>query len=141
MDTQNNQSIIQFTNPELVESIFMENPNYSGSEKVSQKLNISSEHDKIVKENKYEKSTTVSLTVTNFDKIDMNSKLPFFIRETMKAKFIWKKGFNNNDEENLLKINAASLLLSYIRPQVRNITSLSKFSEQNIPFIDFTSQI
>ena len=28
MDTQNNQSIIQFTNPELVESIFMENPNY-----------------------------------------------------------------------------------------------------------------
>lgn len=24
MDTQNNQSIIQFTNPELVESIFME---------------------------------------------------------------------------------------------------------------------
>ena len=47
----------------------------------------------------------------------------------------------NNDEENLLKINAASLLLSYIRPQVRNITSLSKFSEQNIPFIDFTSQI
>ena len=49
MDTQNNQSIIQFTNPELVESIFMENPNYSGSEKVSQKLNISSEHDKIVK--------------------------------------------------------------------------------------------
>lgn len=71
----------------------------------------------------------------------MNSKLPFFIRETMKAKFIWKKGLNNNDEENLLKINAASLLLSYIRPQVRNITSLSKFSEQNIPFIDFTSQI
>lgn len=72
MDTQNNQSIIQFTNPELVESIFMENPNYSGSEKVSQKLNISSEHDKIVEENRYEKSTTVSLTVTNFDKIDMN---------------------------------------------------------------------
>lgn len=35
MDSQNNKSIIQFTNPELVESIFMENPNYKGSLDIS----------------------------------------------------------------------------------------------------------
>lgn len=59
----------------------------------------------------------------------------------MKAKFIWKKGLSTEEEEDLLKVNAASLLLSYIRPQIRSITSLSKFREQNIPFIDFTSQL
>lgn len=30
MNTKDNKSIIQFTNPELVESIFIDNPNYDG---------------------------------------------------------------------------------------------------------------
>lgn len=141
MDSQNNKSIIQFTNPELVESIFMENPNYEGTLDVSQNMRISTNHSDIVEEDELNKSSVVSLTVSNFSKINISSDKPFFIRQTMKAKFIWKKGLNSKEEENFLKINAASLLLSYIRPQVRNITSLSKFSEQNIPFIDFTSQL
>lgn len=141
MDSKNNKSIIQFTNPELVESIFMENPNYQGDLSVSQNMKISTSHGKIVEEDKFNKSSIVSLTVSNFDQIDMDSNKPFFIRQTMRAKFIWKKGLSSEREENFLKINAAALLLSYIRPQVRSITSLSKFSEQNIPFIDFASQL
>ena len=141
MDSQNNKSIIQFTNPELVESIFMENPNYKGSLDISQNMMISTNHSDIQIESEFNKSSIVSLTVSNFNQINMNSNKPFFIRKTMKAKFIWKKGLSTEEEEDLLKVNAASLLLSYIRPQIRSITSLSKFSEQNIPFIDFTSQL
>ncbi|MGM9906772.1 protein-export chaperone SecB [Limosilactobacillus sp.] len=141
MDSKNNKSIIQFTNPELVESIFMENPNYQGDLNISQNMKISTSHGKIVEEDKFNKSSIVSLTVSNFDQIDMDSNKPFFIRQTMRAKFVWKKGLSSEKEENFLKINAAALLLSYIRPQVRSITSLSKFSEQNIPFIDFASQL
>lgn len=141
MDLENNKSILQFTDPNLVESIFIENPKYTGRLDVSQNMKISTTHSDIKLENELEKSSIVSLTVANFDRIDVNSEKPFFIRQTMRAKFVWKQGLNGHEEENLLKINAASLLLSYIRPQVRSITSLSKFSEQNIPFIDFSSQL
>lgn len=57
------------------------------------------------------------------------------------GKVYLEKRLSTEEEEDLLKVNAASLLLSYIRPQIRSITSLSKFREQNIPFIDFTSQL
>ena len=38
----------------------------------------------------------------------------------------------------LLKINGASVLLSYIRPIVANLTNSSQYSVLNIPFMDFT---
>ena len=107
MDSQNNKSIIQFTNPELVESIFMENPNYKGSLDISQNMMISTNHSDIQIESKFNKSSIVSLTVSNFNQINMNSNKPFFIRQTMKAKFIWKKGLSTEEEEDLLKVNAA----------------------------------
>lgn len=142
MNTDNNKSIIQFSNPELVESIFIENPSYKGKLDVTQKMQIDSKHSDIVNRNEFRRSADVFLTVTNFQKIDFKQeRVPFFLRQTMKANFVWKKGLDGNSEENLLKVNAASLLLSYIRPEVRRITSLSKFTEQNIPFIDFTNQL
>ena len=38
----------------------------------------------------------------------------------------------------LLKVNGASVLLSYIRPIVANLTNSSQYSVLNIPFMDFT---
>ena len=118
MNTKDNKSIIQFTNPELVESIFIDNPNYDGQLDIHQNMKITSAHDKVFSNGKNKRSSTVSLTVSNFNQIDFSTNRPFFLRITMRAKFTWYSGLNDKEEENFLKVNAASLLLSYIRPHV-----------------------
>ena len=96
MDSQNNKSIIQFTNPELVESIFMENPNYKGSLDVSQNMMISTNHSDIQIESEFNKSSIVSLTVSNFNQINMNSNKPFFIRQTINGQMNGKKNVHED---------------------------------------------
>lgn len=46
--------------------------------------------------------------------------------------------YPNNMIDRLLNQNAPSLLLSYLRPIVAQVTSASKYGTYNIPFVNFT---
>lgn len=66
---------------------------------------------------------------------------PFWIKVSMRAKFVWEKNMKPELVERLLQANAPSLLLSYIRPIVSNITSNTQFPTFNIPFMDMQDNL
>ena len=69
---------------------------------------------------------------------EKSSTVPFYIDLTMKAEFKWTNDMRNEMLDKLLKANAPSLLLSYMRPIVANLTGSSKFPMFNIPYMDMS---
>ncbi|WDT64697.1 protein-export chaperone SecB [Companilactobacillus crustorum] len=141
MDTEQNKSILEFTEPVLKRLIFQ--PSSKSNKESPKNMNM-----KIVKDNSQIKevgdyhSSNISLTITNLP--DNQSKIeeqPFIIVISMTAKFKWPKDTPEEVENSFIKINGPSLILSYIRPVVSSVTGLSEFNTQNVPFIDFTNTI
>lgn len=54
----------------------------------------------------------------------------------MEAIFTWENNLDPNMVKKLLKVNAPSLLLGYMRPLISNITNSSQYPTFNIPFLD-----
>lgn len=145
MDTQKDKSAFQFTNPELVRSIFVTSEEYEVKKTETFKMNVEPSLGKLEDVDDNTRMAEVILSVHN---TDINGKgieeelkeKPYVVFITMKAYFRWSKdSIKKKDEEHYLKINAASLLLSYIRPLLSQLTGMSRFNIQTIPFIDFTS--
>ena len=92
-----------------------------------------------------ESQTSVEMHEENTAKVSLNvivgsseDNQPFNIDIVMSAKFRWRDTIDIAKVKELLKINGASVLLSYIRPIVDNLTNSSQYSVLNIPFMDFT---
>lgn len=72
-----------------------------------------------------------------------NEASPFKIHIRMESNFTWTKSMNKLDKNGdkqidaFLKYNAPSLIMSYMRPVIANVTNFSKFPAYNIPFMDF----
>lgn len=144
MDTKENKSNFEFDNPQLIESIFLQNLQYEGD--LSKITNLPFQFEKTINkitqmQDNQHCATTVFLSATTNDKIELTKSTPCYIRITMKADFFWNKNVINEKEANIfLNINAPALLLSYIRPKVHDLTKDSKIPVQDIPFVDFTQQ-
>jgi preprotein translocase subunit SecB len=65
---------------------------------------------------------------------------PFFLTAMEAARFRWNESLEGDMVNKLLNQNAPSLLLSYIRPIVTQITAASPYDAYNIPFINFTNR-
>lgn len=141
MDTQENQSAFRFTNPVLVESIYMANPDYKGDMDTVGPTNFTIRVQTSQKEKKDngKMMARVSESVMTNEYVDQSDKTPFYMRVTMSAVFEWLEDeIPVNQIDALLEVNAASLLMSYIRPIVANVTEQAEIQTQHIPFIDFT---
>lgn len=142
MNTEKNKSGFQFDEPKVIESIFIKNPQFAGniSKVKSIKFNISSRATELENvDNSDKQSTTVFLTVATNNDLNFKDDDVCFIRITMKANFSWDKGAYNPDEiKQLIKINAPSLLFSYIRTQITELTEKTELPTQYIPFVDFS---
>ena len=129
------ESAFQFTNPILKELDFSLN---EGFEKVVNKeipiqLSLSVQVNKSAVKNE----AMVELTVEIGEKCD---NVPFWIRAIEQANFRWDELVVEEMVDRLLNQNAPSLLLSYLRPIVSQVSSASKYGAYNIPFINFTDQ-
>ncbi|MCI8955636.1 MAG: hypothetical protein HFG29_01455 [Eubacterium sp.] len=63
---------------------------------------------------------------------------PFCIKVIEGARFKWDDGeYSESDINNLLHKNAPSLLLSYVRPIIASVTSMTPFDTYKLPFINF----
>ena len=82
------------------------------------------------------KEATVKLSVKIGEKSD---KDPYFIRAVEKSDFRWSDEVEDNMVESLLSQNAPSLLLSYLRPIIVQITASSPYGIYNIPFVNFAN--
>lgn len=144
MDTNKNKSIFEFSDPRLISSVLLINKGYS--KKLSSVKSLDFSVETLVSKpsdlNKNKQHANVMLSVKTSDEIRMDEDVPVYILVSMEAEFIWKKGaFSDDTLKNLLKVNASSLLLSYIRPHVAEITEASEIPIQHIPFLDFTKNV
>ena len=73
-----------------------------------------------------------------FEGIDIESQTSVEMHEENTAKVSLNVIVGSSEVKELLKVNGASVLLSYIRPIVANLTNSSQYSVLNIPFMDFT---
>lgn len=144
MNTEKNKSNFQFQEPRLVESIFIENPNYKGKFQEINTLNLGLRYSisapkKVNKNNDME--SMAQLTVMSSEKMNLDDNTPCYLRVTMRAKFKWNsKDFSEETAKQLMQVNAPSLLLSYIRPNVVNLTENSDIPTQHIPFVNFVNK-
>ena len=146
MDTKKNKRNFSFIPPTLVESIFIENPEYKGDfcsvKNLKFNLNTSVEKPEKNPANSDQNQAVVMLTLATANDLEFTENDACYLRITMKSKFVWQKdSYNDNEVDSLLKINAPSLLLSYIRPQVVSLTENSDIPTQHVPFIDFSQNI
>ena len=115
MDTQKNKSNFSFIPPTLVESIFIENPEYKGDfcsvKNLKFNLNTSVEKPEKNPANSDQNQAVVMLTLATANDLEFTENDACYLRITMKSKFVWQKdSYNDNEVDSLLKINAPSLL-------------------------------
>ena len=127
-------SAFQFKNPVLTELEFGINKDYFGQSNEEQQISVNMEVQVDRKNNVNE--AEVSLKFRLGDKDNEN---PFYIFAIEKAEFRWENGLKDEAVEQLLNQNAPTLLISYLRPIIVQITAASPYDTFNIPFINFTN--
>lgn len=112
--------------------VFEKNDDYkSPKDGISVKFNF---HSKII--NQKENTAEVSFTFTLFSKEDLENS-PFFLSITEKGIFEWNEETEEDIVKKLLDINAPSILLSYMRSMISQITAFSGYPALIIPLINF----
>lgn len=124
-------SKIQFENPELKKIVFYENLNFNTEKYDGMKL---------IGNTKIKRRINNNSAIVNF-RLNIgedNDKFPFYCVLEMESVFQWEKDIDDHFVEELLKTNASSLLLGYMRPIVANVTEMTKYPSFNIPFLDMS---
>lgn len=125
-----NNSKFQFSNPELEKIEFLVNQNFDEKK-----------YDGIMMQSNIEVQMlerNVAYVKLTLDIGNSTDSQPFNICVRMGANFTWEESVDIEKAKQLLNINAPTVLLSYIRPIISNMTNSSKYPALNIPFIDFT---
>lgn len=67
-----------------------------------------------------------------------SEKFPFCIDIIVAGLFSWSEDLNNKKDtvDELLRINAPTLLMSYARTVIASVTAFTKYSTFNLPFIN-----
>lgn len=126
------KSDFKYSNPKLIKLDFEINDNYESKHNISTK-NIAISLDSQINKTG-EKEAIVELKIEIGKKSDSS---PLFMYMVIGAKFILDNDIEGTNFDNLLKINAPALLLSYARPIVASVTMQAGLSPLNIPFFNF----
>lgn len=125
------ESKFKFRNPVLESLVFIVNENFDEEE--FEGIGIVGETR--IKRNKAQNKAMVKFSLEIGEK---ESSMPFYLELAMKAEFRWSKQMEDGMVKRLLKANAPSLLLAYMRPIVANITGSSEYPMFNIPYMDMS---
>ena len=130
------ESEFKFHAPFLTGLDFVLNPSYQ--HKDGEACPISFFMQTNVGRNPDSKEAQVVVTVRiNQDNVgNRDEEAPFWLTVSYSSRFSWEDDLSDEMVENLLKINAPSLLLSYIRPLVSQVTSVSPCPTYNIPYLN-----
>lgn len=128
------ESTFQFASPELAYFEFVPNKDFNAQN--GKDVNLQIKMGVSVKKNNLSPEATVDLTVKIGDK---GGNSPFYILAVERADFRWEKELDDAMVKNLLDQNAPSLLLSYLRPIIVQITEASAYNVCNIPFVNFAN--
>ena len=123
------QSNFQFSDPNLIHLNFHINDDFDSNDFESIKIDGSTR----VLKSKENNVSIVEFTL-KIGEEDRNS--PFYIEAVMKADFKWDEKLDAKIVENMLSINAPSLIVGYMRPIIANITNMSQYPIFNLPFLN-----
>ena len=123
------ESKFQFKSPELVSLNFELNSDFDEDTFDGMKIQSTTS----VKRSESGNSAYVTLEL-NID----GENVPFVIRVSMGSMFSWSGELDKEMIDTMLQVNAPSLLLSYIRPIVTNVTANSRYSALYLPFMDMS---
>lgn len=123
------KSKFQFSNPNLLKLVFEINPNFD--EELFESLKLESQTKIIKTQGQNKANVEMCLDIGG-----MKKEYPFAIKIIMASDFMWEDELEEALVDKLLKANAPSLILSYMRPIISNITNNSKYSVFNLPFLD-----
>lgn len=139
-------SVFQFSNPVLTKLNFVINDDFDSS--IERKLVVNVEFKTDIEVFEKEQTALVILHCKLGEKSD---QFPFYIEADEQANYRWGYDDDGNMVDNpiqdpktlksLLNINAPTLLLSYLRPIIAQITSASPFDTYNIPYMDFSKGV
>lgn len=127
-------SQFQFSNPMLSSLQFHVNDTYEANDtEISMNISMDIKKERIAK-----REAIVELTLEIGEN---NESAPFYVKAVEGATFKWEEGaFEKEQEiEKLLDVNAPALLLSYLRPIISNVTTMSKYPAYHVPFVNFNS--
>lgn len=125
------ESKFQFLNPYLEEVYFIVNPDFNvdNNENIEMKNSFGVQ----IKRDENGNRANVSLELkTNIE----DEKAPFQLQIKVASDFQWED-LDDEQVKAMLKLNAPSLLLGYMRPIVASITNSSRMPVYNLPFINF----
>ena len=124
-------SFFQFSNPRITHIEFTENMDFD--ESLFEGINISNSVSITPIDCEDNNMAQVQLTTKIGDDLDV---FPFVLIISAMAEFICDVERLENFDD-LLKINATSLLYSYIRPIVALVTSQAGFTPLHLPLVNF----
>lgn len=132
------QSTFEFSNPIIDTLSYKINNAFVNNEKlIEMKQSLTVENQKLDQSNNASVRLVIGINIEDEkESIDLKEK-PFSLSISVKAMFRWGDEFNESDVNNMLKVNAPSLLLSYARPIISMITASSPIGSYNIPFFNF----
>ncbi|MBK2401733.1 protein-export chaperone SecB [Erysipelothrix sp. strain 2 (EsS2-6-Brazil)] len=126
------ESQFQFKNPVVLELVFTYNESFNHEEDFF----LENEFTQSISRHETEPKAYVELEL----EVKSESNTPFYLKIKQASEFVWESDIFSKDEiDQLLSINAPTILLSYMRPIVSTITASSPLPAFNLPFIDFTS--
>jgi len=128
-------SDFQMLNQRLIRTEFEVNKNLVLKNENNIKLDIHT--DLRINKNEKDRQAIVTLTLKIFDK-EKNTECPFYIILENEGRFSWSA--NLKDVNNYLEINAPSILISYLRSVVSQLTSFAGFPPLILPLINFTKE-
>lgn len=128
------ESAFEFTNPSLVKlefSINDEIPSEKNEFQVVTQMNVNIQPS----EEKNHASVSLEVEIGGGEK---QNEAPYHIKAIECANFRWGEIVDKDMVKVLLNQNAPSLLLSYLRPIISQVTGTSKYGRFDIPFYNFT---
>ncbi|MGN1113219.1 MAG: protein-export chaperone SecB [Acutalibacteraceae bacterium] len=127
------ESSFKFAEPFVSKIVFNINEEFIDAEK----LNIDNMFNVSVSRDTQENLAKVDLEIIVGQK-KFTDSIPFYINMVISSMFFWDDIYDEDTLHLLLSKDAPSLLLSYARPLIANITNMSPFPAYNLPFYSFT---
>ena len=129
------KSDFKFSNPILLKTNFLVNKEFKNNENVviDNSFNVSINRDES------SNIAIVELTI-EVGREELKTDVPFYIELVIGSAFSWDDVFDKNTLQTLLSQNAPALLLSYARPIIHSLTSMTPFPAYNVPFYNFTEK-
>ena len=132
MEIAMKESALQYKIPKVEYISFERNEDYNEKNELDMQMTSAIEIDK----NDENREATITLALELGEE---GTNAPFFLKIAANSDFRWEESVNF-DIDKTLKLSGSTMLLSYLRPIVANVTMQAGLPPFQLPFLDLTGQ-